>query len=75
MVGTLVSIKMRSGGGCRDAIRMAGLLIASSAGSVTGLGEYQSAHNRNTTSEEPTHPMYFKIGIAISPITQQEQTP
>jgi hypothetical protein len=67
IVGTLVSMKTRSGGAWRDVIRMTGLIV-SPEDSVTCLGKYQSAKNRNPTSEAPTHLMYFKIGIAASPI-------
>ena len=67
IVGRLVSMKTCSGGCWRDVIRMTGLLTVSPAGSVTGLGRYQFASNSNAKSEAPTHPIYFKIGIAISP--------
>jgi hypothetical protein len=66
VVGTLVSMKTRSGGAWRDAIRITGLIV-SLEDSVTCLGKYQSAKNRSATSEAPPQPMYCNIGIAASP--------
>jgi hypothetical protein len=61
-----MSMTIRSGGGCIEAIRMTGLLISSPVGSAEDCGRNQLATNSNTSSDAPTQAMYLPIGITIS---------
>jgi hypothetical protein len=77
IVGRLVSMTIRSGGCCIEAIRMTGLLVSAAVGSGNGCGKNQFATNSNTSSDAPTQAMYRPIGIAISRHSHpwREQTP
>jgi hypothetical protein len=75
-VGWFVSMTIRSGGCCIEAIRMTGLLTSSPVGSAKDCGRNQFATNSNTRSDVPTQAMYRPIGITISATaTCREQTP
>jgi hypothetical protein len=65
MVGRFVSMTIRSGGCCIEAIRMTGLLISSPVG-AKDCGRNQFAINSNISSDAPTQAMYRPIGITIS---------
>jgi len=56
---------LRSGGCCIEAIRIAGLLMASQDGSGKDLGRHQSAMNMSARSDAPTQPIYRPTGITI----------
>src|ERR1700730_14643620 len=66
IVGWLVSMTIRSGGCCIEAIRNTGRVLAAGAGSDKDLGRYQSATNSNARSDAPTQAMYRPIGITVS---------
>jgi len=66
LVGRFVSMKIRSGGCCIEAIRMTGLLSSSAVGSANDCGRNQFATSSNKSSDAPTQAMYRPIGILIS---------
>ena len=66
IVGRFVSMTIRSGGCCIEAIRITGLLTSSPAGSAKDCGRNQFARNSNARSDVPTQAMYRPIGITIS---------
>jgi hypothetical protein len=65
MVGWLVSMTIRSGCCCIEAIRMTGLLL-SVVPSAKGCGRNQFATSNNASSDAPTQAMYRPIGITMS---------
>jgi hypothetical protein len=76
IVGKLVSMTIRSGGCCIEAMRMTGLLVSSAVASAEDRGINQFATSNNTSSDAPTQAMYRPTGITMS--TDQpdgEQTP
>ena len=66
MVGRLVSMTIRSGDCCIDAMRMTGLLVSSAVPSAKDCGRNQFATSSNASSNVPTQAMYRPIGITVS---------
>jgi len=66
MVGWLVSMTIRSGDCCIDAMRMTGLLVSSAVPSAKDCGRNQFATSSNASSNVPTQAMYRPIGITVS---------
>ena len=65
IVGRFVSITIRSGCCCMEAIRMIGLLTSSPVGSDMDFGRNQFATSSNTSSDVPTQAMYRPIGMTV----------
>jgi hypothetical protein len=57
MVGWLVSMTIRSGDCCIDAIRMTGLLVSSAVPSAKDCGRNQFATSSNASNDVPTQAM------------------
>ena len=57
IVGWVVSMSIRSGGCCTEAIRIIGRLLASGAGAAEYSGRHQFAANSSAKSDVPTQAM------------------
>jgi hypothetical protein len=66
MVGWLVSMTIRSGDCCIEAMRMTGLLVSSAVPSAKDCGRNQFATSNNASSNVPTQAMYRPIGMTTS---------
>jgi hypothetical protein len=65
-VGWFVSMTIRSGGCCIEAIRMTGLLFSFAVPSGNDCGTNQFVTSNTISSDAPTQPMYRPIGINVS---------